>query len=116
MKIIGDSRYTYPQPIELWSAYSGPNRLEAAIYTDVLEKLYQTKTDRILLVGDMNSRYQPPRPIPGSSRLTGNPCKKIIDKISGWEEEGNARILNDYGTQTPQTYQFCISPDLLCVW
>ena len=100
IKIIGNSNNTYPQPIELWSAYSGPTRPEAAIFTSILEELAQTRTERVLLVGDMNSRYQPPRLTPGSTRLSRDPCKTIVDKLTYWEEEGNANILNEYGVST----------------
>ena len=104
IKIVGDTTSTYNNPIDLWTAYSGPDRDEANTFVEMLTELVNSSINRTLLVGDMNSRYQPPKYGPGRNSGSLVPiadrCHCIIRTINKWEEEGNATILNEYGVPT----------------
>ncbi len=93
VKVIGDSKSRLENPFELWSAYSGPNSQEATTFTSMLDDLVKNSKDRVLLVGDMNAHYNPP-----GTKL--DPCRGILELLEYLEEEGEAQILNEFGTHT----------------
>ena len=97
IKVIGDADKTFDNPFELWTAYSGPYSKEAKIFAKMLKNLSKERKTRILVAGDMNSKYQP---------LAANqvdPCKAITDQLAELELEDNAIILNDCGVRTTHT-------------
>ena len=94
IKVIGDADKTYKDPFELWTAYSGPYSKEAQIFASMLKKMSKERTTRVLVAGDMNSKYQP---------LEANkkdPCKAITEQLEELKMEDNITILNDCGTRT----------------
>jgi len=97
IKVIGDADKTLDNPFELWTAYSGPYSKEAKIFATMLKKLNKEKKTRVLIAGDMNSKYQ---------ALAANQvdhCKAITEQLAELEMEGNTTILNDCGVRTTNT-------------
>ena len=94
VKVIGDSSGTYDKPFDIWTVYSGPYQKEGEICTRMIRDLIQSRKNRILLAGDMNARYMP---IKHNDSIRGRSILELLEKE---EEEGNADILNDYGTAT----------------
>ena len=91
VKVVGDTEKTFENPFELWTAYSGPYRKEAAICKKMLQSLCKERKSRLLLAGDLNSDL-----VPGGSEA----CKVVRELLEKMEVDGQASILNEYGAKT----------------
>ena len=87
VKVVGSTTRTFDKPFELWTVYSGPTRKEAIKCKGLIKSLNEQRENRVLIAGDFNSDILP----------DGTQANRVLKlELERLEEEGQARILNDY--------------------
>jgi len=95
VKVVGDTDKKYNKPFELWSIYSGPSKKEAQRSSKMIRTLCKERKSRALLAGDFNCNL-----MESATGKGGNHGKALRTELEKMEEEGEARILNEYGAKT----------------
>ena len=96
VKLVGDSEKPFKSPIEIWSAYCGPNKKEEAACVKLIKELSKKRQTRILLAGDLNNNLS----FATQDKTRRTKIKSLLEKI---EEEGKATILNSYSEATTKS-------------
>ena len=59
VQIVGTNLHTFKEKIDVWNVYSRHDRIEAKATVNLINKLYKSKQNKIVIAGDLNCDLRP---------------------------------------------------------